>query len=372
VIHLVLALLVVLKCSTSAAAQTATDEGTPIAPTATEADYQRVVEQAVQEYIIPAYARLHSATGELGPALGNLCSFHDDHGRPFAAQVFAETVKAWAAVDFLRFGPIAQEGRYERFAFFPDVHGTGARQLRRFLATEDKALLEPSALAKQSAAVQGLPALESLLFSGSKALLTAEEVEPYRCRLAQTIARNLNAIASEALAGWQGDDGWAALMREPGSGNPVYRTHTEAITEVLKAIVTGLEQLREHRLLPALGTTPEESKASRAPYNTSGEALTHMRASANALQRFTEASGILALLPESQSAYANSVEFEFENLESALEAAGPDLEAALADPQLRSKLAYAAIVLQSLRDLFQQDVGVWAGLTAGFNSLDGD
>jgi predicted lipoprotein len=348
-----------------------TGEGTPIAPTATEADYQRVVEQAVQDYIIPAYAQLQNATSELGPALGDVCSFHDDHDRSFAAQAFEETVKAWAALDFFRFGPMAQ-GRFERFAFFPDVHGTGARQLRRFLATEDKALLEHGALVKQSAAVQGLPALESLLFSGSKALLTAEEVEPYRCRLAQTIAGNLNAIASEALAGWQDDDGWAALMREPGSGNPVYRTHAEAMTEVLKAIVTGLEQLREHRLLPALGTTPEESKASRAPYNTSGEALAYMRASANALQRFTDASGILALLPESQSAYANSVEFEFENLESALEAAGPDLEAALADPQLRSKLAYAAIVLQSLRDLFQQDVGVWAGLTAGFNSLDGD
>ena len=32
------------------------------------------------------------------------------------------------------------------------------------------------------------------------------------------------------------------------------------MTEILKAILTGLEQVREHRLLPALGKTPEDSE----------------------------------------------------------------------------------------------------------------
>ena len=69
------------------------------------------------------------------------------------------------------------------------------------------------------------------------------------------------------------------------------------MTEILKAILTGLEQVRDHRLLPALGKTPEDAKASRAPYNASGQALAYLAASADALQRFAEASGMLDMLP---------------------------------------------------------------------------
>jgi predicted lipoprotein len=285
---------------------------------------------------------------------------------------FGTTVRAWADVDFLRFGPMAQEGRYERFAFFPDVHGTGARQIRGFLVSQDEALLTPGAIARQSAAVQGLPALESLLFSGKSALLQPAPPEPFRCALATAVAKNMQGIADEALAGWQGDSNWAARIEKPASDNPVYRTHAEAMTEVLKAILTGLEQLRDHRLVPALGETPEKGKASRAPYNTSGAALAYLAASADALQRFVGVSGMLDLLPPSQSTYAQSVEFEFSNLHAALAGAGSDLTAALDDPRLRSKLSYAAIVLRSLRDLFQKRIAVWAGLSTGFNSLDGD
>jgi predicted lipoprotein len=355
----------------SAEAQT-TGEGTPIVPTATEADYAHVVEQAVAQYIVPAYGSLDAATAALASSVADFCAAPNPAKETTVRAAFGTTVRAWADVDFLRFGPMAQEGRYERFAFFPDVHGTGARQIRGFLVSQDEALLKPGALAAQSAAVQGLPALESLLFFGKEALLQPAPPEPFRCSLAVAVAKNMQAIAGEALAGWQGDKSWASLIETPGSDNPVYRTHAEAMTEILKAILTGLEQVRDQRLVAALGKSPDDSKASRAPYNPSHEALGYIAASADALQRFSDTSGILGLLPSSQSSYGNSADFEFSNLKRGLAAAGTDLGAALADPQLRSKLSYSAIVLKSLRDVFERHVAVWAGLTPGFNSLDGD
>jgi hypothetical protein len=367
-----LALLTVLLLPAAASAQTLSGEGTPIVATATEDDYARVVKQAVESSIVPSYAALDAATDRLVFAVEDLCFDTNPESRDGLASSFADTVKAWAGVDFLRFGPMARGGRYERFAYFPDVHGTGARQLRRFLASEDEGLLEPGALAGQSAAVQGLPALESLLYSGSRALLQTETAEPFRCALATAVAQNVDAIAGEALAEWQAADGWASLILAPGPDNPVYRTHAEAMTEILKAILTGLEQDRDQRLLPALGATPEEAKASRAPYNAAGQAIPYLAASADAIRRFVEASGILDLLPGAQKSYGSSALFEFSNLQNAFAAAGPDLEAALADPEMRSKLAYAAIVLQSLRDNFQRHISVGAGLTPGFNSMDGD
>jgi predicted lipoprotein len=220
--------------------------------------------------------------------------------------------------------------------------------------------------------VQGLPAFESLLYTGSKALLAAGQFEDFRCALALAVANNLDAIAGEVLADWQAEDGWASLINNPGPDNPVYRTHAEAMTEILKAIVTALEQDRDQRLLPALGDRPEAVKASRAPYNASGQALPYLAASAEAIERFVSTTGMLAMLPADQKAYGASVLFEFSNLRSALDAAGPNLEAALADPDKRGKLTYAIVVLQSIRDLIQRHVAVAAGLSAGFNSLDGD
>ena len=92
----------------------------------------------------------------------------------------------------------------------------------------------------------------------------------------------------------------------------------------------------------------------------------------DALERFVDASGILGLVPEQEKWIVGSVAFEFGNLKRALGEAGPDLEAALADPAKREKLTYAAIVLASLRDLFQNRLGPAAGISGGFNSLDGD
>ena len=144
------------------------------------------------------------------------------------------------------------------------------------------------------------------------------------------------------------------------------------MTEILKAILTGFEQVRDQRLMAALGKTPNDAKASRAPYNPSGQALAYVGASADALKRFADVSGIFALLPEAQAVYGNSAGFEFDNLSKALAGAGSDLQGALADPKLRAKLSYAVVVLGSLRDLFQTPLASAAGLTPGFNSLDGD
>ncbi len=368
-----LALLIALLLPAPAGAATAlSGEGAPIVPIATEDDYARAVEQTIRIYVVPAYRDLVDATSGLTNAVRDYCAAPDATSGKTLDDAFATTLSAWAAVDFLHFGPMGSEGRYERFAFWPDVHGTGTRQLRQFLANEDPKLIEPGTLAKQSAAVQGLPALEVLLYSGDKALLHAGAPEAFRCSLAGAVADNMSGIASDVLTGWTGEKGWATLMQNPGPDNPVYRTHAEATTEFLKAILTALEQMRDQRILPAVGEKPEDAKASRAPYELSGHTMAYLEAGSTALQRFINATGLLEMLPEDQDGYAASALFEFTNLDNALHAAGPSIDAAIADPKLRSKLGYAAIVLASIRDLFQKHIAVAAGLSPGFNSLDGD
>ena len=341
------------------------------AAAATDADLAAVVARSVEASILPAYDALAADAAAMAEVLETYCGAPSPEGRAALAPAFAGLVEGWAAADFFRFGPMASEGRYERFAFWPDPHGTGARQLRRFLAADDEALLAPGAIAAQSAAVQGLPALESLLFSGDDALATAEAPDSYRCGLAAAVAGNVAQIADEAREGWTGPEGWQVLIENPGLENPVYRTEKEAVTEILKALLLGLEQTRDHRLAAALGATPGEGNARRAPYAVSNNALPYLRASAQALEDFAATADLASLLPADAAWMADAARFEFANLRRALEG-GDDLAAALADPQSRERLAYAAIVLKSPRDIFQLQLAPAAGLSPGFNALDGD
>lgn len=344
------------------------------ASAATDADLAAVVARSVERSILPAYDALAADAEAMAEALQAYCDAPSPDGRAGLAPAFAALVEGWAAADFFRFGPMASDGRYERFAFWPDPHGTGARQLRRFLAADDEELLAPGAIAGQSAAVQGLPALESLLFSGDDALAAAEAPkvpDTYRCALAAAVAGNVAQIAHEAREGWAGPEGWQALIENPGPENPIYRTEKEAVTEMLKALLLGLEQTRDHRLAAALGETPDKANARRAPYEMSGNALPYLRASAGALEDFAATADLASLLPADAAWMADAARFEFANLRRALDG-GDDLAAALADPRGREKLAYAAIVLKSLRDIFQLQLAPAAGLSPGFNALDGD
>ena len=137
--RLALTLVAALTAATPSVAQTTCGEGTPIVPIATEEDYARAVAHVVSDYIVPAYDEARcNRRRRWSWRRRAFCEAPDGATRDALGAAFADIVKAWAGVDFFRFGPMARDGRYERFAFFPDVHGTGARQLRRFLASEDR------------------------------------------------------------------------------------------------------------------------------------------------------------------------------------------------------------------------------------------
>jgi predicted lipoprotein len=212
-----------------------------------------------------------------------------------------------------------------------------------------------------------------LLFGASNGLLAAAQPDPTRCALAQAIAANLAAIAAAANADWQGDTGWRALMLSPGPDNPVYLDPNEPVADILRSLLQGLEVLRDQRIQPARGPMPEAAKASRAPYWRSGSTIAYWRASADALLRYAMAAGLTDLAPKpTGNALKREAEFEFENLRKALGALAPPLDKALTDPKSREKLGYAMIVLESLRSIYRNQLPGAAGLSPGFNALDGD
>ena len=244
-------------------------------------DNTQRVSNVLEKLVIPGFERLETSTAKLAPAVRGWCATHNGavdkkkstakaQKKAFAAlsAAFGETASAWGGVEFLRFGPLAAKGRRERFAFWPDPRGVVARQLRQILAAKNPALLEPGALAKQSAAVQGLPALELLIVpsegpsgkaapssqSGEQAAEKQAAAdagdEVYRCQLAVAVADNLAALAYEIREAWTQDGGYRQMMLETGPDHKIYKSDAESAGDLVRSLLTGLQIISETQAKP--------------------------------------------------------------------------------------------------------------------------
>jgi predicted lipoprotein len=161
-----------------------------------------LVVDAIDQFIVPHAETFKTATARLAGAMTAVCSAGGDApSRAAAIAAFADTARAWGSFDFIRFGPVTRAHRLERILFWPDPRATAQRQLGALVAARKQDVIAPGALASQSVAVQGLTALEILLYD-EKAPLGAgtDEAAVYRCAVARAIADNLATIAPQTAS----------------------------------------------------------------------------------------------------------------------------------------------------------------------------
>lgn len=338
------------------------------APAAAE---NAVVRSAVDGFVRPAYAAFHDATVTLEGSVDSLCGGAAEASLESARRDFRETVRAWSRVETIRFGPVTEANRLERILFWPDRKGIGLKQVQAAIAREDPTAADPKSLAGKSVAMQGLGALEFVLFgTGSEDLLGPAGA--YRCSYGQAIASNLDMMAGDIETAWSAPDGIASQWANPGPDNPLYRSDDEALTELFNVFVHGLEMLRDVRLDGFLGETATDDRPKSAIFWRSAATTRSLAADLDGLAALFEASGLAGLLDAEEEWIAGSIRFEFANAGRVLDATGDPVAEALADAGRRDKLAYARIVTSSLSELFGVRLSAALGLTAGFSSLDGD
>jgi uncharacterized protein len=333
---------------------------------ASSEDYARAVARVVEGAIVPAFGALETTTAKLKPATETFCQQPDPARREALRAVFVEVLKRWAHVDFLLFGPLAESQRVERFAFWPDSSGAGARQLRRLRAKPDPALLDPQRLAKSSAAIQGLPAFEALVLGDD-----AAAIKDYDCNLAVAIAANLEQLSTELTQGWTAPDGWRALMLRAGPGNSYYANPREAANELLKAVLTGFVQLRDQRLGTALGKEGG-ARPEKLPYWRSGGTDAYLAATLAALEQFVELLDLPGLAGNEVAPTSSSIDVQFKRAREGLAMAGHPLPQTIAKPTGRAGVQQVLAAMRIVQDLIGIQLAPAAGLSVGFNALDGD
>ena len=132
--------------------------------------------------------------------------------------------------------------RAERLYFWPDPRNATARQLGELLAGRDPAALTAEGFVRASAAVQGLPAVERLLFDegAAAAFRRGGDVGRRRCEVLEAITRNVAGITGEVAREWsRGDAAYARRVETAGPGNVTYPEPKEATQDLLKSLHAG-------------------------------------------------------------------------------------------------------------------------------------
>jgi predicted lipoprotein len=329
-----------------------------------------LTERVIDHYVVPHFKALEDSTHRLAGDVAAACA--GDNKR-FAAveQDFGAAVEAWAGVEFLRFGPMSVMGRPERLVYWPDPRGITARQLRVLIAKRDESALDPQALAGKSAAVQGLTVLEALLADGTHPLSGTDETSRYRCRLAVSVAQNVANIAHDMVRDWNGSNGWRQRMLSAGPKNANYRTPEEPAADFARALITGLQMMQDRQIMPLIAAQTS-GKPARLPFEKAGLSARYIAAGVASLQGLYEAMGLGNPVPEKKAWMPRWIAGAFTRLAHDAPAALKESELKRKDKERERRLRILRFQIDGIRKLIGRELAPLAGLTIGFNELDGD
>ncbi|MHA7827305.1 MAG: imelysin family protein [Roseovarius sp.] len=309
------------------------------------------VDEALSRHVLPGFGAFAQSSAALA------AKAEEDCRAGALKPAYHAAYDAWMGVSHLHLGPLEQGGRSLAITFWPDTRGMVGRTVAGLVADEDPVVDTAEGFASVSVAGRGLLALERLLYEPE---LAGYGTGDYECRLARAIAVDLARMAREM------DDEWpdfAGLLRSAGApGNDVFLKPEEAHQALYTALMSGLEFNRDQRLGRVMGSF-ERPRPNRAEARRSGRSKRNVVLSLEALRDLARG---LADQPiaESEAAFAQALE--------TAEALDDPVLAGVATPQGRLKVEVLAQETRRIEEAVVQEIGVALGVTAGFNSQDGD
>ncbi|MCZ0962370.1 imelysin family protein [Paracoccus benzoatiresistens] len=305
------------------------------------------VAEAIDDVITPAYARLADAASSLDAAAQHDCS------APAMQAPFQKVWDAWAYIDFLRIGPVEEDGRALAMAFWPDPKFSGLRTQQALIAGDPGVIADPSRFAEVSVAARGLAGLERLLYPSQVA-----GDETAFCALRRATAADLDRMTLAIAAEWPAH---AVLLQAPGDANPSYLSRDEARQALFTQVVTGLTSLADTRLGRPLGTF-QKPRPERAEAIASGRSLRNITLSLTGMRDLA-----LALhpdAPQTRAAFDRALSLSIDLDDPVL--------AGVANPQGRLKVEILQQAVEAARAAVEAEIGTALGISTGFNSKDGD
>jgi len=326
-------------------------------------------------FIRPAVQRFVQATHAMQSLLTSTCTGANHTSvraaiNPALHGAFRELVLAWSALELLRFGPLVQDNRFERIFFWPDPRGVMLRQMRPVLQSVKNV---PQDVRTHSVALQGLPALEYLLYADAGAnaaggvadLQPSLEPDTAKCALALAIARNLAEIAGQLEQAWNG--AYAQDFSAPVEHNAMYRNDKEAVAEIIKALSAGLRFEGEVKLRAALGAQQDKARPRLLPFWRSDLSLLALAEAVQALQVWHARAGFTG-----PAWLAENLDRELQESVVLLQQYHRQAVHMAHEQDVYQALYLVVLKLDNARRMVDEDLAPALGVGLGFNALDGD
>lgn len=351
---------------------------TPAAAAPSDEDFARLNLSVAQDHIAPRYASFAAATAKLDQAGRALCAAPDQAKLGQARAAFVAGFGAWQAIQHVGFGPIELFFRYQRTAFWPDPRDVLGRQLGQVLAKRDPASISEETFSHGSVAVQGLSALERLLYGDDALtrLAANDDAARFRCDMLVAVTRNLATIGADTAAAW-GPQGFPAEMARAGQVGSRYMGATDATLELIKSLHAAIELPIDRKLKRPLGPTAEKAQLRTLEAWRSGQTLAAIKANLAAAEALYMRDGnptLDQLLsgPAGQPDLAAAIRKQFTAVEQALTRLRAPLDQTLAKSDQRQAALRLVEQGEKLKRMVADDLTAALGVPLGFNSLDGD
>lgn len=339
-----------------------------LAPSAGAADLRGAVVGAARDVVAPSYTRLAAATWRQAEAWRTVCPAPDAAGYRRLEARYREAADAWSGVEFVKYGPVLEENRFERIAHWPERQNAVTRALSALLSRPGEEGLAPEAFAHTSAAGQGLTALERLLFDPAAPdavaarLLDGTPDAARRCAVGRAVAENLARIAAAVDAGWREAGGILDTLVRADED-----TLRDAATRLATELLAFLEFISDQKIGAPMGKGgPDEARPTLAEGWRGDRSLGAVAINLDGVDTLIRA------LVDPGSDEGSSVAAALATARRvARDTRGP-LGLIVGDADRRPDLVLLRNAIGGARELAGAALTVSLGVTIGFNSRDGD
>ncbi len=336
-------------------------------------DYAPWLIKTAQGPILNGYKSFQSSAARLEQSVQSFCTAPDAAGLDTVKAGFVDTLAAWQKVQWVSYGPVEAFHRGQRMQFWPDKKNAGDRQMLALIKDRKADALEAHRIPFASVAIQGLPAMEMLLFADSQAdkvLANADETA-FRCQLLAGISNNLHRVGGELVTEWEKPGGAVDILGKIKDGNTPYTDDRQAASQMFNALHGELSAIAEVKLSYAMGANAEEARPSRAESWRAKQSAANIRHNLESLRDVFVGTGpLLASLGKPDQA-DKLLKATDEALASLSQLKAP-LEVEMTSPDGWKRLTTLKTKVKAVAQILETDIANTLELQVGFNALDGD
>ena len=340
---------------------------------------QQLTRSLAENVIVDFHRRFAQSTQSFSESARTFCESPDNATYQTLRQHWVNSMSDWQAVQSINFGPIVEDNQSWRIQFWPDKKNLVGRKIKSLLNSQ--ADITPEILSEASVVIQGLSALEYLLFDGKGGTLDRYQQHPLaerQCSLLKSSANLSHRTAEKLFTEWQDKQFLDSFLAEVKPDEDKLNQKSSALTLVMESLLASLEVVINDKVGAPLGLKNSAKKPQPflAEAWRSQKSLDLVRAKLQSIRRLLVNGELLGitdyLIALDQQHIANKALTHLDRAIELLQEIQQPLVIAIRNETQIQILQEAHGELSQLMKLMKTDIPEALNIVLGFNDNDGD